>query len=229
MTTNGNGGAIPEGAWVNVGSGPNAPAGWTSIDGSWQAWLASRPVGAWLARVVTGRQVGHWPAGIVCRDVRGGLGLPEASAAVVFSSHLIEHLHRSEALALMRDAYRVLRPGGVCRVITPDLAGLVDAYLAARPHATGAADRLQDALLLHPRQPARSRALLGMYRRATTFDSHKWVYDGSSLCELFAEAGFDAAAVRGFLDSDIPAARLAEVEHADRVCGGAGLCVEARR
>jgi len=225
MTTN----AVPGGVWVNVGSGPNVPPGWMSIDGSWQAWLATRPAAARLAQIVTGRDVGHWPAGIVCRDVRRGLGLAPASAAVVFSSHLIEHLHRSDALNLLRDAYRVLQPGGVCRVVTPDLAGLVDAYVAARAQGNGAADRLQQALLLHPVEPPRTGALLRWYRQATAFDHHKWVYDGASLCGLFREAGFAAPSVRGFLESDIPADRLAQVEHADRVCGGAGICVEARR
>jgi predicted SAM-dependent methyltransferase len=228
MTTNGHG-QIPDGVWVNVGSGPNSPAGWVSIDGSWQAWLATRGMAASLARLFTGREVGHWPAGIVCRDVRRGLGFPPSSAAVVFSSHLIEHLHRSEALAMLRDAHRVLQPGGVCRVVTPDLARLVDTYVGARRHATVAADRLQEALLLHPAQPAPTGTLLGMYRRATAFDHHKWVYDGPSLCALFVEAGFAAPAARGFMDSDIPAARLSQVEHADRVCDGAGICVEARR
>ncbi|MGH8188436.1 MAG: hypothetical protein ACREUC_17905, partial [Steroidobacteraceae bacterium] len=60
-------------------------------------------------------------------------------------------------------------------------------------------------------------------------DHHKWVYDGDSLCALFREAGFAQPAVRGFLDSDISRERLALVEHADRVCDGAGICVEARR
>ena len=228
MTTNGHG-TIPNGVWLNVGSGPSTPAGWVSIDGSWQAWLATKGLASRLARRITGREVGHWPAGIVCRDVRRGLGFPAASAAVVFSSHLIEHMHRSEALALLRDAYRALQPGGVCRVVTPDLAGLVDAYVAARTQTSRAADRLQDALLLHPADPPRTPALLGWYRRATAFDHHKWVYDSRSLCELFVEAGFATPARREFLESDIPAERLAQVEQADRVCGGAGICVEARK
>jgi SAM-dependent methyltransferase len=228
MTNNGHG-RIPEGVWVNVGSGPSAPAGWMSIDGSWQAWLAQRSLAASLARLVTGRDVGHWPRGIICRDVRRGLGLAPSSAAVVFSSHLLEHLYRSDALVLLCDAHRALQPGGVCRVVTPDLGGLVDAYVNGRPQNSGAADRLQEALLLHPAEPARTGALLGWYRRATSFDHHKWVYDGRSLCQLFVEAGFAAPVVRGFLESDIPAARLAQVEQRDRVCGGAGLCVEARR
>jgi SAM-dependent methyltransferase len=221
--------AIPDGVWVNVGSGPSCPPGWLSIDGSWQAWFAGRRVASSLARLLTGRDVGRWPHGIVCRDVRRGLGLPPASAAVVFSSHLIEHLHRSDALALLRDAHRALRPGGVCRVVTPDLGALVDAYVGARKDAGAAADRLQAALLLHPAEPPRSRALLAWYRRATAFDHHKWVYDAGSLCRLFADAGFAAPARRDFLASDIPADRLTQVEHADRVCGGAGTCVEARR
>ncbi len=228
MTTNGRA-PIPDGLWVNVGSGPASPEGWISIDGSWQAWLAARGVVASLARLMTGRDVGHWPIGIVCRDVCRGLGIASGSASVVFSSHLIEHLHRSEALALLRDAHRALQPGGVCRVITPDLGLLVDTYVKGRDRNGSAADRLQDALLLHPADPPRIGALLGWYRRATAFDHHKWVYDGESLCALFKEAGFAEPAVRGFLDSDIDRERLARVEQADRVCDGAGICVEARR
>jgi hypothetical protein len=228
MTSNGHT-PIPEGLWVNVGSGPSSPPGWVSMDGSWQAWLAKKGVASWLARRVTGRDVGHWPAGIVCRDVRRGLGLAPASAAVVFSSHLIEHLHRADALALLRDVHRALQSGGVCRVVTPDLGGLVDAYVAARCQASAAADRLQEALLLHPAEPPRTGALLGWYRRATAFDHHKWVYDAASLCRLFADAGFGTPGQRGFLESDIPAARLSQVEQPDRICGGAGICVEARK
>jgi len=220
---------LPQGVWVNVGSGPVSSDGWMSIDGSWQAWLAQRPLAASIARALTGRDVGHWPRGIVCRDVRRGLGLAPGSAAVIFSSHLIEHLHRSEALALLRDAYEVLQDGGVCRIVTPDLSALVDSYVTTRSGDAGAADRLQSALLLHPTEPPRTAALLGWYRRRTAFDHHKWVYDAASLCALFREAGFREPRVRGFLESDIPGDRLAAVEQRERVCDGAGLCVEARR
>jgi SAM-dependent methyltransferase len=199
-----------------------------SMDGSWQAWLAQRGLLARTARLMTGRDVGHWPAGIVCRDVRRGLGLPPGSAAVIFSSHLIEHLHRGDALRVLRDAHRALAPGGVCRVITPDLRVLVDAYLQSR-HDPTAGDRLQDALLLHPADPPPANRVLGLYRQITAFDHHKWVYDGESLSALFRDAGFGNPRVCQFLESAIPRDRLAQVEHADRVCGGAGICVEARR
>jgi predicted SAM-dependent methyltransferase len=220
---------LPNGTWVNVGSGPSCPPGWMSIDGSWQAWLARRGVLSRTARWITGRDVGHWPAGIVCRDVRRGLGLRPASAAVIFSSHLIEHLHRADALRLLRHAHEALQPGGVCRVVTPDLQALVDGYVAARHRDPAAGDRLQAALLLHPAQPPDTNRVLGLYRHLTAFDHHKWVYDAASLTALFREAGFAEPRICAFLDSDIPRDRLAEVEQADRVCGGAGICVEARR
>jgi len=220
---------LPQGVWINVGCGPVCPEGWLSLDGSWQAWLAGRGTLSRLARLLTGRAVGHWPSGIVCRDVRTGLGVAPASAAVVFSSHLIEHLHRDEALALLRDAHRALRPGGVCRIVTPDLAGLVDAYVQARATHPFAADRLQEALLLHPSGPPRTGPLLSWYRAMTAFDHHKWVYDAASLAALFREAGFEEPRTCAHLESEIPRARLAQVEQPDRVCGGAGICVEARR
>lgn len=217
------------GLFINVGSGPDAPEGWVCLDGSWQAWFAHHPVLAWVARCVTGRPVGHWNRGIVCRDARAGLHFPDASAAVVFSSHLIEHLHRREALELLRECRRVLKPGGICRIVTPDLSVLVDRYVEARANggARGAADALQAAMLLRAPGGTAPSSLLGAYRRRTDFDSHKWIYDAPGLCALFEEAGFSGACVRGYLESAIPAARLAQVEQASRVLNGEGMCVEA--
>ena len=219
----------PQGLFVNLGSGPHAPPGWVCIDGSWQAWLAAHPLVARAAHVVTGRPVGHWCRGIVCRDVRRGLGLASGSAAAIFSSHLIEHLHRSEALELLRDCRRVLKPGGVCRIVTPDLAALIGAYEAARANGSAehAADALQRALLLHPPAPHQARGLLALYRSRTSFDDHKWVYDAPGLVALFREAGFDSARERAHLESEIPQDRLSQVEEPSRILDGAGMCVEA--
>lgn len=217
------------GAYLNVGSGPDTADGWICLDGSWQAWFAHHPVLAWLARRVTGLEVGHWSRGIVCRDVRAGLGLANDSADVVFSSHVIEHLYRSEALALLRDCRRVLKPGGICRIVTPDLAVMVQTYLGAGKNGSAghAADELQHSMLLHPASPSGTSGLLAMYRRRTDFDHHKWVYDAPALCALFREAGFANPRVCGYLESRIPRERLAQVEQASRVLNGAGMCVEA--
>jgi SAM-dependent methyltransferase len=224
---------LPAGAWLNVGSGDGAPDGWINIDGSWQAWFASHPVLARAARAVTGRAVGDWPRGIVCRDVRHGLGCDSESAAVIYSSHVIEHLNRRDARALLADAFRALRPNGVCRVVTPDLAAMVAQY--QRSQATGdrvAADRFIDATLLSARNGVSAnghRSVLQWYRGHTGFHTHKWLYDVGSLCALFEDAGFRAPRQCGYLQSAIPRERLQQVEHASRIEDGAGIVVEATR
>jgi|GEM_PF-1765280 len=58
------------------------------------------------------------------------LGLPFADGAVqgIFSEHFIGHLTRPQAIAFLRECRRVLCPGGVLRVATPDLEQTVGDY-----------------------------------------------------------------------------------------------------
>jgi SAM-dependent methyltransferase len=225
---------VPEGPWLNIGCGSDHATGWVNIDASWQAWLARRPALARLAGFLTARQVGHWPRDVVYRDVRRGLGYSPATVAVVFSSHFIEHLHRDEALGFLREAHRVLKPEGVCRVVVPDVAAIVQWYLAHRMEPRGldekpSSDVLMEMLSVRPDARPRGHGPLGWYRRWTDFDSHKWMYDAEGLTYLFRQAGFTDPGSRAYLDSVIPTSALAAVEHADRVQDGAGTCVEARR
>lgn len=222
---------VPDGLWLNVGSGDSAPAGWVNIDGSWQAWLASHPLLARAAHAVSRRAAGHWPRGIECRDVRKGLGRGANTAAVVYSSHLIEHLERHEARALLADACRTLSPGGICRVVTPDLAALVAAYQQGKASgAFDAGDRFVAATLLAPTESsARGSPLHGWYLARTAFHFHKWLYDAESLRALFIEAGFAEPRACAYLESRIPNQRLREVEDASRIEHGAGIAVEATR
>lgn len=221
------------GVLLNIGSGPAVAPGWISIDGSWQARFAGRPMAARVVSLLTGRQVGHWPAGIRCLDIRRGLPFTDNSASVVYSSHTIEHLFRDEAGAFLRDARRVLVPGGICRIVVPDMRSMVQWYVERNgsPPANGEAprsDRLMEMLgVSSPSAPPRS--ILGVYRRLTDFDRHKWMYDEPGLIALFREAGFACPGARGPFESDIPRDVLAAVEKRERMDGGAGFCVEARK
>ena len=57
----------------------------------------------------------------------------DGSARAIRSEHMIEHLEYEEGLAFLHEAYRVLEPGGVIRVCTPDLEGISRAYLERDP------------------------------------------------------------------------------------------------
>jgi SAM-dependent methyltransferase len=226
--------AVPAGPMVNAGSGPADPEPWINIDGSWQARLAGH---RWLARAgsrLLGIDVGHWPRGVKYRDVRQGLGYPEGSLAVVYASHMLEHLYRDEALRFLQDAHGALMPDGVCRIVVPDVEQIVHWYLAhqrepVETRREPSSDMLMGLMLLRSRSVGRGPIPLRLARRLSDLHEHKWMYDREGLIALFREAGFRCPMARAFLDSAIPRAALEQVEQRDRVEDGAGVCVESRK
>jgi SAM-dependent methyltransferase len=86
-------------------------------DATPQAWRAARALG--------------FPA--VGVDAGEGLPFRSGSLAGILAGEIIEHLF--DPAALLRDCHRVLRPGGMLVVTTPNLAGLQDRlrFLAGRP------------------------------------------------------------------------------------------------
>lgn len=48
------------------------------------------------------------------------LSYPDCEFAFIYSEHFFEHLFLDEAVALLRECFRVLAPGGVVRICVPD-------------------------------------------------------------------------------------------------------------
>lgn len=65
-------------------------------------------------------------------DLLKRLPLAEGSAALVYSSHFVEHIPRSEVPAFFNECRRVLAPRGVLRLVLPDLENLCRTYLEHR-------------------------------------------------------------------------------------------------
>ena len=66
---------------------------------------------------------------VVKVDLLGQLPFPDQSFDVVYHSQFIEHLPADKALAFMRECFRILKPKGVLRVVTPDLQDQATEYL----------------------------------------------------------------------------------------------------
>lgn len=49
-------------------------------------------------------------------------------AELIYACHVIEYFDRSEVHDVLREWYRILKPGGVLRVAVPDFAALVEVY-----------------------------------------------------------------------------------------------------
>lgn len=106
-----------------------------------------------------------------------------ASVAAVYSSHMIEHLDKSEARAFLAEVRRVLHPGGVVRIAAPDLSMIAEDYVA-----TGDADRFVAGIHMGLDRPA---GLRGWAKWTVVGPRHHlWMYDGESLARLLRETGF---------------------------------------
>jgi SAM-dependent methyltransferase len=62
-------------------------------------------------------------------DLRKPLPFPDQSFEAVYHSHVLEHLPRAAAPGFLGECYRVLVPGGVLRVVVPDLESIARLYL----------------------------------------------------------------------------------------------------
>jgi len=71
--------------------------------------------------------------GAVPIDICGTLPFPDASFDLIYSSHLVEHIHRKEFLAFLSETLRVLRPGGRHLFATPSLARIADLLYSHDP------------------------------------------------------------------------------------------------
>lgn len=223
---------------LHLGCGLNVVEGWLNVDGSWNARLAKYPRlrRALAAAHVIPREAAkvEWRGDLRILDVRDPLPFATGSYDAIYASHLLEHLYLDDALRLLRECFRVLRPGGVLRLVVPDLKAIVREYNGEQPFynsATGdfatmpAADRMNRRLLFRGAMPAQGNVFMRVYAALKDFQTHKWMYDGDSLVAHVRSVGFAEAAERGFCESRIP--DIDRIEHPGRVLQGEGVCVEA--
>jgi predicted SAM-dependent methyltransferase len=220
---------------VNLGCGPDAPPGWINVDGSWNAWFSNHPSIRKLLELVgvIRRNVGaHWNVRPLVHDLTKPLPFAANSITAIYGSHVLEHLYRAEAQELLQDCLRVLKPGGVIRIVVPDLQAMVTHYFEGKSGKFpdgGAlpADFLNERLGFRNVARPQGNFIFKLYATWKDFHSHKYMYDSESLARYMSNAGFREVRQKGFCDSDIPGIR--EVEREARVVNGAGVCVEGRK
>jgi predicted SAM-dependent methyltransferase len=122
-------------------------------------------------------------------DVTRPLPFPDECFDAVFCEEVIEHIDRAAGRRLLAECARVLRPGGILRVTTPDLAYFAHRVLAA------------------PDDPAEINGIFYDH-------GHLHIYTPESLARACQEAGFESPQRSGYRD---PESRLGWLDsHADR-------------
>ena len=109
----------------------------------------------------------------------------DESIDVIYSSHMMEHLHRDDAVNFIKECYRVLRPKGILRLAMPDLKKNIESYIKSND-----ADKFMEDLLIQPPKTKNISDLIKLYFSGG-YREHQWMYDEKSLIKLFSTCGFN--------------------------------------
>ncbi len=215
--------------FVQYGCSYYAANGWINYDSSPSLLLSRIPVvGSQLYRFTRNRE--HFPKNVKFGNIVHGLPEQLGSCDGIYASHVLEHLSKSGCVCALQNTYLLLKPGGVFRVIVPDLESRVRRYLSdLESGSTDANDRfLRSCYLGRETDP---RGIAGRLRKMYGAADHLWMYDNPSMIASLESIGFTSIRHCSFGDSDEP--MFTEVENRDRffdsVLGVHEVAIEARR
>ena len=177
---------------LNVGCGSQRPKGWCNCDSSLASLIQSIPFGLKLTSRLWSVQY-ESPARYL--DLRFKWRIfDDSSCDVVYALHVFEHLNVTNASLFLREAHRVLRFGGVLRLVVPDLRIIAGQYLSnseSENESPAAAEHFLYQINLHRESTYGSgwiKYLLGMLQGFP--HQHKYMYDSASLKKVVMAGGF---------------------------------------
>jgi len=102
--------------YINLGCGTRFCPDWTNIDSVSQSKY------------------------VMSYNLSKGIPFPDCHFDVVYHSHLLEHIPKSEVDYFMYECFRVLKKGGVVRLVVPDLELITTLYLKTLNNAIDGID-----------------------------------------------------------------------------------------
>ncbi|MFN9548189.1 MAG: class I SAM-dependent methyltransferase [Cyanobacteriota bacterium] len=203
--------------YVHYGCGLSVAKGWRNFDGSPRLRLEKVPL---LGRVLTGNRP-LFPKEVEFGDIVTGLPVAEASCKAIYCSHVLEHLCLRDCQQALRNTRTLLLPGGVFRLVIPDLRILSERYInSSSPQA--ASEFMRASCLGLESRPRGFKGLLSAWLGNSP---HLWMWDAHSMRDALAEAGFVDIRPAVFGDASDP--MFANVE--ERVRWREGIGFDCRR
>lgn len=212
---------------LNLGCGTkvSSNADVLNIDWAINLWLKKNRVLRFVAPMfLKGERLNKFnslPNNIIVHNLANGIPFASNSVDVVFHSHFLEHLDKDAAIRFLLEVKRVLRQGGIQRIVVPDLEKVCRAYILhlsicehdkyeASKHDSYVAAIIEqsvrkEAFGTSQQKPLRrfiENAFLGDARRRG--ETHQWMYDRINLSALLVSLGYKNPEVKTYNQSIIP-------------------------
>ncbi len=199
--------------YMQYGCGFFTAEHWLNFDASPTLRFERIPI---LGRAYT-KNGRRFPANATFGDIVKGLPLATDSCDGIYCAHILEHLARDDCELALRNTFTYLKPGGIFRLVVPDLEYLAKSYLAS-PSSESAHRFMHEACLgvAH-----RSRGIGALMRTMFGHSAHLWMWDERSTVELLRTVGFEERRRAYFGDCEDP--KFKEVEVSDRFLNCLGI------
>lgn len=186
------------------------------------------------------------PDNIVVHDLSKGIPFDNDSVDVVYHSHVLEHIDRDKVKLFLNEVKRVLRPGGVHRIVVPDFETLCREYI----NHVDACDNSPQKIINHEdyiaaiiEQSVRKESaiskkqkpfkrlieniLLGDARKRG--ETHQWMYDRITLKKILVSLGYQDVKIQSFNTSCIHDWNKIglDLDEQGNPCKPGSLCIEA--
>lgn len=179
---------------LNIGCGAVRPSGWVNADSSLNAHLQRIPVVGKAVNKIF-KTVEYNNSNVVYMNVNKRWSeYKDHSVDVVYSSHMFEHLSLKTADLYLKESFRCLKPGGIIRVVVPDLYKICKKYILE--YETGE-DNPSEYIMwaINMNREGQYGSNLGIVKKTVLEwqgypHQHKFMYDEKSLTKKLKQAGF---------------------------------------
>ncbi len=184
--------------YVQYGCGLSAPKNWINFDVSPTLRIQKIPLMGFLFGPVLNVK---FPGNVKYGDIIKGLPVAENSVDGIYCSHTLEHLALNDLRTALQNTYKVLKVGGVFRMVLPDLEFYAREYISnlALGDVNSSYQFLENSMLGIKQRP---RGLSGFASVVLGNSHHLWMWDYLSLSKELDAVGFKAIRRCDFGDSD---------------------------
>ena len=130
-----------------------------------------------------------FPKNIKYGDIVKGLNVSKNTYDGIYCSHVLEHLSYYDLKTSLKNTYEYLKPGGIFRIVLPDLEILCREYLneVNKKNSKGSLKFMNNSLL---GVTERKRGLKQILTNMIGNSKHLWMWDYYSLSDELREVGF---------------------------------------
>ena len=146
-----------------------------------------------------------WPYKIIRRiNLLKGIPLDDETVDFIYCSHFVEHLTHKDVIKLLKDCYRILKPGGWIRVICPDLRIITSKYLEGNTEYVLFKSKKSDLSHAFIKSLLLSANRSFLERIFFSSNLHCCMYDYNSLSSLLSKCGFACIEKRQYKEGITP-------------------------